>query len=116
MAGSDAELAEVAEPGDYVLDPSPAVTRAGLVADLAATVGGWQIDPMIAFLFATRPSPTPYGKWFRVEASMPWNLRALADHLRAADGVRDLGQGQDLGSTERREGDSQHGTTLGRRD
>ena len=46
---------------------------------------------MIAFLFAQTPSPSPYGKWFRVEASMPWNLQALADHLRSQDvGAVDL--------------------------
>ena len=40
----------LAPPGEYLLDPSPAVTRAGLVADLARSLGAWQIDPMIAFL------------------------------------------------------------------
>ena len=91
LTGGGAAAAEVAEPGDYVLDPSPAVTRAGLVADLAATLGASQIDPMIAFLFATTPTPTPYGRWFRVEASMPWNLRTLADFLKTEDvGTVDL--------------------------
>jgi SAM-dependent methyltransferase len=91
LVGGDAGPAPVAEPGHYVLDPSPAVTRAGLVAELAATMGAWQLDPMIAFLFADTPTPTPYGKWLKVEASLPWNVRTLADLLRASDvGAVDL--------------------------
>jgi hypothetical protein len=91
MIGTAAPPADVAEPGPYVLDPSPAVTRAGLVAELAAELDAWQIDPMIAFLCASAPTPTPYGRWLQVEASMPWNLRALATTLAAADvGAVDL--------------------------
>ncbi|MDQ1695495.1 MAG: hypothetical protein QOJ03_848, partial [Frankiaceae bacterium] len=41
--------APVRPPGDFLLDPSPAVTRAGAVADLAARLDAWQIDPRIAF-------------------------------------------------------------------
>ncbi|MDX6227367.1 MAG: hypothetical protein QOI76_757 [Frankiales bacterium] len=91
MAGTGAGRAEVRAPGPYVLDPSPAVTRAGLVAELASALDAWQIDPMIAFLCAEAPRPTPYGRWLRVEASLPWNLRALAATLAAADvGAVDL--------------------------
>ena len=63
-AGSDAALEFLAVPGDpvncrapggYLLDPSPAITRAGLVEDLARTLGAWKIDPMIAFLSRQEP-------------------------------------------------------------
>jgi hypothetical protein len=40
----------VAPPGEYLYDPSPAVTRAGLVEDLARLLGAWKIDEQIAFL------------------------------------------------------------------
>ncbi|MDX6223366.1 MAG: hypothetical protein QOD91_2420 [Frankiales bacterium] len=91
MSGSGAGPAEVRSPGPYVLDPSPAVTRSGLVAELASELDAWQIDPMIAFLCAEAPRPTPYGRWLRVEASLPWNLRGLAATLAAADvGAVDL--------------------------
>ena len=91
MTSGDARPAQVAEPGDFVLDPSPAVTRAGLVAELAEALDAWQIDPMIAFLCAASPTSTPYGRWLRVEASLPWSLRRLADSLKAADvGTVDL--------------------------
>lgn len=91
MTGRDAEPAQVRAPGAFVLDPNPAVTRAGLVAELAEDVAGWQFDPMIAFLCAETPVLTPYGRWLQVEASMPWNLKALSAWLAAADvGAVDL--------------------------
>jgi SAM-dependent methyltransferase len=72
----------VGQPGEYLLDPSPAVTRAGLVEDLARQVGAWKIDPQIAFL-ATRASvSTPFARTLRVVDSAPWHERAFAARLR----------------------------------
>jgi hypothetical protein len=66
------------EPGGYLYDPSPAVTRAGLVGELGQRLDAWQIDPMIAFLTADRPVPTPFARLLRVEASVPFDVRRLA--------------------------------------
>ena len=52
----------VTAPGGYLLDPSPAVTRAGLVQELARDLGAWQIDPMIAFLSVDEPVRTPFAR------------------------------------------------------
>ncbi|MBV9369908.1 MAG: class I SAM-dependent methyltransferase, partial [Frankiales bacterium] len=60
----------VRAPGRYVVDPSPAVTRAGAVADLAAIIGAWQIDKRIAFLCLDEPTATPYGRVLEVVASL----------------------------------------------
>jgi hypothetical protein len=73
----------VAEPGEYLLDPNPAVTRAGLVAELGREVGGWQIDPMIAFIAVDRPVTTPFARTLRVLDSAPWNEKDFAKRLRA---------------------------------
>ncbi len=72
----------VAGPGGYLLDPNPAVTRAGLVQELARDVGGWQIDPMIAFLATDRPVRTPFARTLRVLESMPWHEKQAARRLR----------------------------------
>jgi SAM-dependent methyltransferase len=72
----------VQAPGDYLLDPNPAVTRAGLVEDLARELGAWKIDPMIAFLAADRPVRTPFARTLRVLESMPWNEKQAARRLR----------------------------------
>ncbi len=73
----------VAEPGRYLLDPNPAVTRAGLVQELARAIGAWQIDPMIAFLSADGPVSTPFARTLRVLDSLPWHEKQVARKLRA---------------------------------
>jgi THUMP domain-like len=72
----------VAPPGDWLLDPSPAVTRAGLVEDLARTVGGWKIDDQVGFVSTAAAVETPFARTLRVSASLPWNLKALRAVLR----------------------------------
>ena len=71
-------------PGAYLLDPNPAVTRAGLVEDLARTLGGdaAKIDPQIAFLTLDRPARTPFARTLRVLESAPWNEKQFARRLR----------------------------------
>jgi hypothetical protein len=71
-----------APPGEFLLDPSPAVTRAGLVEELGRDLGAWKLDPRIAFLSADEPLRSPFGRSLRVEASLPWNLKRLREVLR----------------------------------
>lgn len=82
------ERIEVAPPGRYLMDPSPAVTRAELVEDLARILNAWKIDPQIAFLSSETPTPTPFGRWLRIEDSLPWNT----NNIRKALSARDVGQ------------------------
>lgn len=77
--------APVATPGRFLLDPNPAVTRAGAVADLAATIGAWQLDPLIAFLSADEPLLSPFGTAYTVDASLPFGVKRLAAELRRLD-------------------------------
>jgi SAM-dependent methyltransferase len=72
----------VAGPGEYLLDPSPAVTRAGLVEDLARTLGGWKIDQQIAFISANHPAATPFARTLRVLYEGQWNEKRFAARLR----------------------------------
>jgi THUMP domain-like/RNA cap guanine-N2 methyltransferase len=96
----------VAEPGAFLLDPSPAVTRAGLIAELARRLGTWQIDPQIAFLSADRELRTPFARTLRVLESAPWHERRFARKLRdlgigAAD-IRRRGLAGDVQQIHRR--------------
>ena len=77
----------IAEPGEYLHDPNPAVTRAGLVEDLARILGVWKIDQRIAFLSAHQEIRTPFARTLRVVESAPWNEKQFAKRLR------DLGVG-----------------------
>jgi THUMP domain-like/RNA cap guanine-N2 methyltransferase len=72
----------VAGPGEFLLDPNPSVTRAGLVEDLARRVGAWKIDPMIAFLATDREVSTPFARTLRVLESMPWHEKQVGRRLR----------------------------------
>jgi hypothetical protein len=74
---------QVAMPGRFLLDPNPAVTRAGVVADLARLVDAWQIDEKIAFLATDTEVHTPFARTLRVIDSAPWDQRKLPAKLRA---------------------------------
>jgi hypothetical protein len=98
----------VTEPGEYLLDPNPAVTRAGLVEDLARSLGGGaaKIDPQIAFLTLDRPVRTPFARTLHVQDSAPWNEKRFAKRLRelgigAAD-IRRRGLAGDVDQIHRR--------------
>jgi SAM-dependent methyltransferase len=79
------EPVPVRPPGEFLFDPSPAVTRAGAVADLARLLNAWQIDEQIAFLSADTPVVTPFARTLRVIDSGPWNQRQLPARLRELD-------------------------------
>jgi SAM-dependent methyltransferase len=73
----------VSEPGEYLLDPNPAVTRASLVEDLARILGDTRkIDPRIAFLTRDEPVTTPFARTLRVLESAPWHEKHFAKRLR----------------------------------
>jgi hypothetical protein len=82
LVGRPGPPVSCAPPGAFLLDPNPAVTRAGLVEDLARRLGAWKLDPRIAFLTADAPLHTPFGRSLRVDASLPWNLKRLRALLR----------------------------------
>lgn len=101
-AGADAEAVQLAEadraagadrgaavrtrpPGEFLYDPNPAVTRSGLVRELALLLGAWQIDDQIAFLSADVARPTPFARVLRVIESAPWDQKRLPARLRELD-------------------------------
>lgn len=83
LAPMPGEPVAVAGPGAYLLDPNPAVTRAGLVEDLARLFGAWKIDDRIAFLASDRPVRTPFARTLQVVESLPWHQKRVGERLRA---------------------------------
>lgn len=73
---------DTAPPSAYLVDPSPAVTRAGAVEDLARLLGARKIDERIAFLTTDGPVRTPYGRCLQVLESMPWRLPDIKAAVR----------------------------------
>jgi hypothetical protein len=105
---ANASEVPIAEPGAFLFDPSPAVTRAGLVEDLARQLGAWKIDPAIAFLSDDREHRSPFARTLRVLESAPWHERDFARRLRelgigAAD-IRRRGLAGDVPQIHRRLG------------
>jgi SAM-dependent methyltransferase len=85
VQATEGEPADVRPPGEFLFDPNPAVTRAGLVRELARMIGAWQIDERIAFLSADSPARTPFARVLRVIDSAPWQQKRLPARLRALD-------------------------------
>jgi predicted RNA methylase len=107
LVDRDGVAVGVAAPGRFLLDPDPAVTRAGLVKELGESVGScWQIDEEIAFLSANDDYRTPFARTLAVGASEPWSLSRLKQILRSLDvGVVDIrkrGSAVDVDDLQRR--------------
>ncbi len=85
LTPSDGAPVPVCPPGGFLLDPNPAVTRAGLVEELARATGCWKIDDQIAFLSADHLVCTPFARTLRVIESAPWKEKQLTARLRALD-------------------------------
>jgi hypothetical protein len=95
-----------AEPGAFLLDPNPAVTRAGLVEELGRALDAWKIDHQVGFLSADYAIATPFGRLLEVEESLPWSLKRLRGVLRAHDAgaveIRKRGSAVDVDDLRRR--------------
>ncbi len=69
-------------PGMTVIDPNPAVTRAGLVQALGRQLGGRMIDPRIAFLVTDAPVSTPFGRPLQIIETLPWHEKRVRTRMR----------------------------------
>ncbi len=67
----------------YLYEPDGAVIRAGLVADLARSLGGHLLDPRIAYICAGELLDTPFASVYRVLEVKPYNVKALKAWVRA---------------------------------
>lgn len=82
LTSSD-EPPAVADVGSHLYEPDDAVIRAGLVSELASQIGGWLIDPRIAYLSTETRISTPLARGFRVIDELPFREKQLRAALRA---------------------------------
>lgn len=82
---ADGEPVAVADVSEYLYEPDDAVIRAGLVSELAATIGGWLPDPHIAYVSTDRARDTPLARGFRVVEQLPFREKPLKAALQARD-------------------------------
>jgi hypothetical protein len=67
----------------WLVEPDPAVIRAGLVSVLAARVEGHLLDPRIAYIASdTRPQPGSLGSTFAVLDEVPFGRKPMRAWLR----------------------------------
>lgn len=71
--------------GAWLLDPNPAVTRAGLVEDLARGLGAAKIDEEIGFLVCDHDISTSFARTLRIVSALPWHEKRVRAELRALD-------------------------------
>ncbi|MEW1909594.1 class I SAM-dependent methyltransferase [Kitasatospora sp. NPDC085895] len=76
------DRAEAGPVGRYLYEPDGAVIRAGLVADVARSVGGRLVDPQIAYVTADELVPTPFAHAYEIGEVQPYNVKRLKALLR----------------------------------
>ncbi|HEV2129132.1 MAG TPA: class I SAM-dependent methyltransferase [Thermomicrobiales bacterium] len=93
-------------PGMTVIDPNPAVTRAGLVQTLGHQLGARMIDTQIAFLVTEEPVTTAFARSLQIVDALPWHERRVKMRLRelgaGAVGIRRRGLAGDVDRIARR--------------
>ncbi len=75
-------VAPISEPRGWLVEPDPAIIRAGLVADLALTLNGAQLDPEIAYITTDEKPNSPWVRAWKINDWMPFNLKKLRAYLR----------------------------------
>ena len=73
--------AEIAPPSAWLLEPDPAIIRAGLVQDLAAHLDAALLEDTIAYLTLDRKLDTSWGRYWKVLDWMPFQLKRLRRYL-----------------------------------
>jgi THUMP domain-like len=79
-AHQDVETGPIA---GYLYEPDGAVIRAGLVADLARSIGAHLLDEHIAYMCADEPVDTPFARAYKVLEVKPFNVKALKGWVKA---------------------------------
>jgi SAM-dependent methyltransferase len=82
---TDLPVAEVGAVGGFLHEPDGAVIRAGLVARVAADLGGRLVDETIAYVTTDAPATSEFVRSFRVLDVLPFGLKSLRAHLRSLD-------------------------------
>ena len=88
LAAGEAPYADIAAPGEWLIEPDPALIAAQAVDDLAAAEGLWRLAAGLVWLSGGAPVDTPLAHSFRVLADVPGREREVARALRKLDAGR----------------------------
>ena len=75
----------LSEPRRWLVEPDPALLRAGLVQDVAAVCDGYLLDNTIAYFTAEERPLLPWVRAWNVLDWMPFHLKRLRAYLRERD-------------------------------
>ena len=75
-------MATAAPPHRWLIEPDPALIRAGLVQDVAARFGGNLLDETIAYITADTVPDSAWVRGWQILDWMPFHLKRLRDYLR----------------------------------
>lgn len=81
-AATDEPLAVAGEPGAFLLDPDPAILRAGALTTLAQRTGAVLLSPDDAYLTAREALPDPGARLYAIRTVLPYRERTLGRWLR----------------------------------
>lgn len=81
LAHREGELASIAPPKRWLLEPDPAVLRAGLVQRLARDLNATMLDAAIAYLTGEQRIETPWARQWEILDWMPFQLKRLRRYL-----------------------------------
>lgn len=66
----------------YILEPDPAIIRAGLIPELCHEIDAAVMDPQIAYLTSESPVDSPFVATYEVLASLPLSVKTIKGALR----------------------------------
>jgi SAM-dependent methyltransferase len=72
----------LSEPRGWLVEPDPALLRAGVVADAAAAFDGFQLDETIAYFTTDTQPHSPWLRAWKILDWMPFHLKRLRASLR----------------------------------
>lgn len=81
LRGDPGQPAAISPPRRWLIEPDPAVLRAGLVQRLAHDLQATMLDQSIAYLTAEARLPTPWARYWRILDWMPFQLKRLRRYL-----------------------------------
>lgn len=81
LTSTNADL-EVTKLNSYILEPDPAIIRAALVVELGNKISYNLLDKHIALLTGSKIINTEFGKLYRVDFEMNYNLKKLKKYLK----------------------------------
>lgn len=85
---TEPEPRPLSSPRGWLVEPDPALIRAGLVEDAAQAFDGTQLDDTIAYFTTDTFPASPWVRAWRVLDWMPFNVKKLRAHLRDQDVAR----------------------------